>query len=60
MMVEVTAPDGRREYWAAAVPWRDALEAVMKMIADHSVELSFRPSSILKRLQPGEVRKVEL
>jgi hypothetical protein len=35
-MVEVTTPDGRREYWAAAVPCHDAIKAVRKMIpADH-------------------------
>jgi hypothetical protein len=35
-MVEVTTPDGRREYWAAAVPYHKAIEAVRKMIpADH-------------------------
>jgi hypothetical protein len=59
-MVEVTTPDGRREYWAAGVPYRDAIEAVRKMIpADHVAELSlFRLPSKLGRLHPGEVRKL--
>jgi hypothetical protein len=61
MLIEVTAPDGRREYWAARVPLRDAIETVRKMIpADHSVEPSFRrPPSTLK-LRLGEVRRIHL
>jgi hypothetical protein len=61
-MVEVTTPDGRREYWAAAVPCHDAIDAVRKMIpADHVAELSlFRLPSKLGLLRRGEVRKVQL
>jgi hypothetical protein len=61
-MVEVTTPDGRREYWAAAVPCYNAVGAVRKMIpTDHVAELSlFRLPSKLERLSPGEVRKVDV
>ena len=61
-IVEVTTPDGRREYWAAAVPYHKAIEAVRKMIpADHVAELSlFRLPLKLERLSPGEVRKVDV
>jgi hypothetical protein len=60
MIVEVTAPDGRREYWAAAAPYPDAIEAVRKLIpADHRAERTFRrPPSTLKRFHFGEVRNM--
>jgi hypothetical protein len=62
-MVEVTAPDGSKSFWAAAVAHRDAVETVKKVIpADHVAELSLRRSPFgpkLEGLRPGEVRKVK-
>jgi hypothetical protein len=61
-MIEVVAPDGSKEFWAAAVPYKDAVAAVQKAIpADYKAELSLwrLPVSLkLERLRPGEVRKV--
>jgi hypothetical protein len=60
-MVEVTTPDGRREYWAAAVPCHDAIDAVRKNPPINVAELSlFRLPSKLGLLRRGEVRKVQL
>jgi hypothetical protein len=62
-MVEVTAPDGTKSLWAAAVGPGAAVEAVKKMIApDHVATLSNRRLPIrpqTKGMRRGEVRKVE-
>jgi hypothetical protein len=62
-MVEVTAPDGRKEYWAAALAHKDAVAAVRAAIpADHMAELSLRRLPFgpkLEGLRRGEVRKVQ-
>ena len=62
--VEVTAPDGTKSFWVAAVVHKDAVAAVRAVIpADHLAELSIRrflPGPKLGRLRWGDVRKVEL
>ena len=62
-MVDVTAPDGTKSLWAAAVAPGAAVEAVKKMIApDHVATLSNRRLPIrpqTKGMRRGEVRKVE-
>lgn len=62
-MVEVTAPDGSKEFWVAAVPHKDAVAAVQKAIpAGYGAELSLRRLPFgpkLEGLRAGEVRKVE-
>jgi hypothetical protein len=62
--VEVTAPDGTKSLWAAALSHSEAVAAVRKVIpADHSAELALRrvsrSSPKLDGLRPGEVRQVE-
>jgi hypothetical protein len=62
-MVEVTAPDGTKSVWAAAVAPSAAVEAVKKMIPpDHVATLSNRRLPIgpqSQGMRGGEVRKVE-
>jgi hypothetical protein len=60
--VAVVAPDGIKEFWIAALEYKDAVAAVRKCIpADYTAELSIlRPNPKMKRLRPGEVRKVQL
>jgi hypothetical protein len=60
-MVEVVAPAGSKEFWAAAVPHKDAVAAVQKAIpADYKAELSLwrLPVSPKLELSHGEVRKL--
>jgi hypothetical protein len=61
--VEVIAPDGSKTLWVVALPHREAVEAVRKVIPpDHAAELAGRrlqSSPKVARLQPGEVRKIE-
>lgn len=60
-MVEVTAPDGTVELWAAAVPHDSAVAAVKAAVpADYMVRASSRRMSgaRLEGLRHGEVRRV--
>ena len=63
-MVEVTAPDGRRSLWVAAVEPPDAVAAVVRVIpANHIAKLSQRRLSLGRKtdeLRHGEVRRVLL
>ena len=62
-MVAVVAPDGSKEYWIAALEYKDAVAAVKKCIpADYRAELSILRlpvSPMMERLRPGELRKVQ-
>ena len=62
-MVEVTAPDGSKSLWAAAVALGSAVDAVKKMIPpNHVAILSNRRLPIgpqTEDMRRGEVRKVE-
>jgi hypothetical protein len=60
-MVAVVAPDGSTN-WVAAFEYKDAVAAVKKCIPDdYTAELSIlRLGQKMKRLRPGEVRKVQL
>jgi hypothetical protein len=61
--VEVTAPDGTKSLWAAALPHREAVAAVRRVIPpDHIAELSLRrlPRSKMEGLCPGAVRKIDI
>ncbi len=63
-MVEVTAPDGRRSLWVAAVEPPNAVAAVARIIpANHAATLSRRRLSLGRKtdeLRYGEVRRVLL
>jgi hypothetical protein len=62
-MIEVTAPDGSKSLWAAAVAPGSAVDAVKKMIPpNHVAILSNRRLPIgpqTEDMRRGEVRKVE-
>jgi hypothetical protein len=63
-IVEVTAPDGRKSLWVAAVAKAKAVEAVKQVIpANYWATLTKRRLTITRKseiLRPGEVRKVTL
>jgi hypothetical protein len=63
-LVEVTAPDGSKSLWAAAVARTRAVAAVEGVIpANHVAALSQRRLTLTRKsegLRPGEVRKVKL
>src|SRR5258708_39998336 len=62
-MVEVTAPDGSKSLWVAALAQDAAVAAVQLVIpASHVATLSSRRLTLSPRhgLLPGEVRKVKL
>ena len=63
-MVEVTAPDGGKSLWVAAVAKADAVAAVEGVIpANYVAALSRRRLTITRKsdvLRPGEVRRVRL
>ena len=63
-VVEVTAPDGSRSLWAAAVAPENAVPVVARLIpASHVATLSRRRLTLSRRsdeLRPGEVRRVRL
>src|ERR1700694_191093 len=63
-MVEVTAPDGGKSLWVAAVAKADAVAAVEGVIpANYVAALSRRRLTINRKadvLRPGEVRRVRL
>ena len=63
-LVEVTAPDGTKSLWVAAVASENAVAAVAKVIpANHVAILSGRRLTLNRRsvgLRPGEVRRVRL
>jgi hypothetical protein len=63
-MVQVTAPDGSKSLWIAAVEHARAVAAVKEVIpANHVAELSDRRLTLTRNsdvLRRGEVRKVKL
>jgi hypothetical protein len=63
-IVEVTAPDGSKSLWVAAVARNSAVAAVAKVIpANHVATLSRLRLTLHRRidgLRPGEVRKIKL
>ena len=63
-IVEVTAPDGSKSLWAAAVARDDAVAAVAEVIpANHVATLSTHRLTLNRRLgglRPGEVRRIKL
>ena len=63
-IVEVTAPDGSKSLWAAAVARDDAVAAVAEVIpANHVATLSRHRLTLNRRLgglRPGEVRRIKL
>lgn len=63
-IVVVTAPDGRKSLWLAAVARDNAVAAVAKIIpANHVATLTrqrLTPSRKSDELRPGEVRRVKL
>jgi hypothetical protein len=62
-MVEVVAPDGSTELWAAAVAHRVAVSVVQKAVPEgyiaRTTNRRLPVSSRLEGFRPGEVRKVE-
>jgi hypothetical protein len=63
-IVEVTAPDGSKSLWAAAVARDAAVAAVAEVIpANHVATLSRHRLTLNRRLgglRPGEVRRIKL
>jgi hypothetical protein len=63
-LVEVTAPDGGKSLWVAAVAKADAVAAVEGAIpANYVATLSERRLTLTRKsdlLRPGEVRRVKL
>jgi hypothetical protein len=63
-LVEVTAPDGSKSLWVAAVSEASAVAAVKQVIPPNYVAaLSRQRLTITRRsevLRPGEVRRVKL
>ena len=63
-VVEVTAPDGSKSLWAAAVARDNAVKAVAAVIpANHVATLSRHRLTLSRRsdaLRPGEVRRLKL
>jgi hypothetical protein len=63
-MVQVTAPDGSKSLWIAAVEHARAVAAVKEVIpANHVAELTDRRLTLTRNsdvLRRGEVRKVKL
>jgi hypothetical protein len=63
-IVEVTAPDGSKSLWVAAVARNNAVAAVAEVIpANHFARLSRHRLTLNRRstsLQRGEVRRIKL
>ncbi len=63
-IVEVTAPDGSKSLWVAAVARDNAVAAVAEAIpANHFARLSRHRLTLNRRsasLRPGEVRRIKL
>jgi phosphoribosylcarboxyaminoimidazole (NCAIR) mutase len=63
-LVEVTAPDGQKSLWVAAVAEANAVAAVKQVIPPNSVAALSRQRLTITRkaeiLRPGEVRRVKL
>ncbi len=63
-LVEVTAPDGSKSLWVAAVSHEAALETVKQVIPPNYVAALSRQRLTITRkaeiLRPGEVRRVKL
>ncbi len=63
-IVQVTAPDGNKSLWVAAVARDNAAAAVAEVIpANHIATLSRHRLTLKRRLdglRPGEVRRIKL
>ena len=64
-IVEVTAPDGSKSFWAAvSIAYKDAVGAVKgKIPPDHAAQLSMRRLPIrlkLDKARKGDVIRIEL
>jgi hypothetical protein len=63
-IVAVTAPDGRKSLWAAAVAPDKAVAAVAEVISqNHVATLTTHRLTVSRRseeLRPGEVRRIKL
>jgi hypothetical protein len=63
-LVEVTAPDGNKSLWVAAVAKANAVAAVKQVIPPNYVAALSRLRLTITRkaeiLRPGEVRRVKL
>ena len=63
-IVAVTAPDGRKSLWAAAVARDKAVAAVAKVISEnHVAKLTTHRLTVSRRsdeFRPGEVRRIKL
>jgi hypothetical protein len=63
-VVAVTAPDGRKSLWAAAVAPDKAVAAVAEVISqNHVATLTTHRLTVSRRseeLRPGEVRRIKL
>jgi hypothetical protein len=63
-LVEVTAPDGSKSLWVAAVAKANAVAAVKQVIPPNHVAVLSRQRLTITRkaeiLRPGEVRRVKL
>jgi hypothetical protein len=61
-LVEVTAPNGQKSLWVAAVEDANAVAAVKQVIPPSYVAALLQQRLTIKAeiLQPGEVRRVEL
>jgi hypothetical protein len=63
-IVEVTAPDGRKSLWVAAVARDKAVAAVAEVIpANHVATLTRHQLTLSRRsdeFRPGEVRRIKL
>jgi hypothetical protein len=63
-LVEVTAPDGARSLWVAAVAQEEAVAAVARVVpANYSIRLLRHRLTLHRKsidLQPGEVARVRL
>lgn len=62
-LVEVITPDGTTSLWAVALPHKEAVAAIRRIIpSDHIAQLSIRRLQrrpALDRLRRGEIRKIE-
>ena len=62
-VVEVITPDGTTSLWAVALPHREAVAAIRKVLpSDHVAQLSIRRlqrRAALDGLRRGEVRKID-
>jgi hypothetical protein len=55
-MVAVVAPDGSKEYWIAALEYKDAVAAVKKREVAASAPRASRDGEVARRQETGTVR----